>query len=166
MIAPPRQAESEPATCLLQAYLTVLGLHLGGGLFEALVVIPRWAATPTPEEVGDSLRQSGHARAGRVFWPYTGGCVLALTAASLPVAARCSGDRRRWWLTSSGVIAVESVATLAYFVPTITQLIERAEQLPRDQVRTMASRWVVLDRVRLGIGILAWIAGLVGLSRR
>lgn len=150
-------------TRLLRALLAVTGLHFGGGLYEARVVIPKWAAVPTPSEVGPALEQSGHVASGRVFWPYTGVPLMVLTAANLPAAWRCRDARRPWWLAYVGTMAAGSVVTVGFFVPTIRRL-SNAEDMPEATVRTLVRRWVRFDRVRLTLGIAGWVAGLTALS--
>ncbi|HEY6424897.1 MAG TPA: hypothetical protein VIY28_17000 [Pseudonocardiaceae bacterium] len=159
-----RAGTSRRDELLLAAFLTVTGLHLGAGLYEARVVIPQWAAVPTPAEVGPALHSSGHLTSGRVFWPYTGVPILLLTTANLRAAWRSEPPRRNWWLAASTTAAAASLATLGYFIPTLHQL-TRAQTLPEPSVRALASQWVRLDRLRLTLGLGGWLAGLTALSQ-
>jgi hypothetical protein len=145
---------------LLGAYTAALGLGLGGGVFEAVVVIPRWARTRSPDMLGAALDESGHVRAGGLYWPYAGGAVAALAVASLPVAVCSPGRHRAWWVGSSGTVTGLSVVTAAFFVPQIKLFIEHAERYPETELRSRVVRWVQLDRVRLVTGALAWAAAL------
>lgn len=158
---PSRQSARD--TRLLQALIAVTGLHLGAGLYEARVVIPRWARAPTPREVGAALEHSGHIASGRAFWPWTGLPILLLTAANLPAGLRCRDHRRKAWLALTGMLSLGSAATVTYFVPTLGRL-RRAQDLPEPTVRALVSRWVWADRLRLLAGTTTWLAALTALT--
>ncbi|HYS38613.1 MAG TPA: hypothetical protein VEO01_23590 [Pseudonocardiaceae bacterium] len=151
-------------TPLLVALLAVTGVALGAGVYESRVVIPQWAAKPTPGEIGPAMERSGHLASGRVFWPLVGAPIVPLAAVNLRAALRSSGPRRPWWLAFSATIAAGCVATAGYFVPELHRL-ARAEQLPEARVRTLVSRRVRLDRLRMVVVAAAWLTGLKALSQ-
>lgn len=159
----PAQRRSSGNSGLLRALLTATGLALGAGIYESRVVIPQWAARPTPQEIGPALERSGHLASGRRFWPLIGLPIVPLTAANVGQALCSHGPRKPWWLAFSGTIAAACVATAGYFVPALHRL-AHAEDLPEEQVRTLVSRRVRLDRLRLAVGGLAWLAGLQALA--
>ncbi|GDY31746.1 DUF1772 domain-containing protein [Gandjariella thermophila] len=160
----PKNSSTSAETRLLEAFLAATGFALGAGLFEIRVVIPQWAAVPTPKELPAAMERSGHVASGKAFWPFVGATVLPLTAANLVAALRCRGPRRPWWLASSATMAATTVATATYYVPTLHRLMA-AEELPEEKVRAMVRWRVRLDYVRLAVGIGGWFAGLRALSR-
>ncbi|MGH3800486.1 MAG: hypothetical protein ACRDTD_10210 [Pseudonocardiaceae bacterium] len=159
-----RSSSGASDTRLLWALLTLTGLALGAGLYESRVVIPQWAARPTPKEVGPALERSGHLASGREFWPLVGVPIVPLAVANVRQALRSEGPRRPWWLAFSTTIAVACVATAGYFVPALHQL-AHAEDLPEARVRTLVSRRVRLDHLRMAVGAVAWLAGLKALAQ-
>jgi hypothetical protein len=137
---------------LLWLFVIFLGTAFGAGLYESRVVVPLWTSDPPA-----SLRSpdSGHR-----FWVWvTTGPLTLLTFANLVVAWQTQGLVRGWWLTASIVALVERGATFGYFIPTIIRL-QRRPTLTQTAVRSALARWVLLNYVRIGLTLVAWIAAL------
>jgi hypothetical protein len=137
---------------LLWLFVIFLGTAFGAGLYESRVVVPLWTSDPPA-----SLRSpdSGHR-----FWVWvTTGPLTLLTFANLVVAWQTQGPVRGWWLTASIVALVERGATFGYFIPTIIRL-QRRPTLTQTAVRSALARWVLLNYVRIGLTLVAWIAAL------
>jgi hypothetical protein len=54
---------------LLCAFISSVGVGIGGGLYEAHVVDPNWVHEPTPNELGNQPASSGQAAEARRYWP-------------------------------------------------------------------------------------------------
>ena len=102
--------------------------------------------------------------AGRRFWVYVTTVPLTLlTLASLSVAWQSHNPRHEWWLVAAVVTLAERIATLSYFIPRGLKLM-RADTLPRARVEAMASQWVALNRLRVALAVIGWLAALKALS--
>jgi hypothetical protein len=147
---------------LLWLFVVMVGLQLGGGIYEARVVVPRWSNPPQPAEVAPALERSGHAAAGPRFWVFVSPPVTLLALANALAAFRAQGRRRRpWWLGSAVAVFLGSLITYAFFIPTLEEL-SRAESTP--EAEELASNWARLNHLRLAAGFGAWLAALRALS--
>lgn len=150
-------------------FVIVLGIELGAGLYEALVVLPIWISAP-PDSV---LAYHAHNLAnpefvlnsGRRFWmmstPLTGltGIIALLTGLK-------TAPRHRMWRTIGTVLAVIVViATFVWFVPNLIKLLsDTVTTLPRDEVTRIATWWVRLNWLRAAVYFVGWIAALKALT--
>jgi hypothetical protein len=57
-------------TLALSLLLFFVQLGIGGGLYETLVVYPRWKYDATPAGLPQKLHDSGQSLANRRFWPF------------------------------------------------------------------------------------------------
>ncbi len=146
---------------LLWAFVVTMGIQLGGGIYEARVVVPRWADPPQLGGVASAMESSGHNDAGLRFWAFVSPPVGLLALANAVAAWRVGGNGRTWWLGAAVAVLVGTVATYVLFVPTLGEL-SRAEASPEAE-RTAAS-WARLNYLRLAGGLLAWLAALRALS--
>ena len=137
----------------LWAFVLNLGVVFGAGLYEQRISVPRWVgreAWRREEAVRDDT--------GRRFWGFTATVPLTLlTLANLWVGAHASGPLQRWWLLAAGLALAERVFTFAYFIPRMVWLM-RTDDSP--QARAGAARWAALNRPRLGLTLLAWLAAM------
>ena len=142
------------AAVLLWLLVVNLGIAFGAGLYEARVVIPSWATLP-PRTWPNT---------GLLFWVYVTTVPLTLlTLANAVVAWRDRGPRRPWWLGAVAIVAVERVATFAYFIPTMVRLMA-AEAVPPPEVASALSQWLLLNHGRHALTLAAWLASLKALS--
>ena len=54
----------------LVLFILLIQFGMGGGLYETLVIYPRWKRDVSPETLVRKLKDSGQARASRRFWPF------------------------------------------------------------------------------------------------
>jgi hypothetical protein len=108
---------------------------------------PRWD--------GDAARSDD---TGRKFWAFVTTVPLTLlTLVSLVLAWRTSGELRTWWLAAAGVALVDRLFTFSYFIPTMLRLFRMGDT---SEARALAAQWAMLDYVRHGIVLTAWLLAL------
>jgi hypothetical protein len=128
-----------------------LGIWVGGTLFQMLVVVPIWSASP-PE----SLRAfwSGtmyYTTIHHFFGPATQVLrvlpLFALVLAAWPYAAL-----RPWIAAAGATMLFGLVFTRAYVYPMNDVLYLRAGAgLAPDAVRALVTRWIFADRLRFAV---------------
>jgi hypothetical protein len=118
----------------------VLGsIGLGGGLYETLLVDPKWPSNP-----GIVQPSRGGINRGRFWGPIHTLYELALVAATWLV---WSDGRLRWWVVSALIIHLAARAwSFAYFIPKALWF-EKLGDLTENQKRA-ARAWTRLSRCR------------------
>ncbi len=149
----------------LGLFILFLGIGIGGGLYETLVVYPLWKRDPKPETFAKQLRDSGQAGAGRRFWPFISPVAFLLAVWNIVLASRAGSDVRAAWLGAAIAIALKSVATYAYFAPTMIRKLERAGSMQRQELARVVKRWTRLSPLRIWIEVPAMIAALYAFGR-
>ena len=137
----------------LWAFVLILGVVFGAGLYEQRISVPRWVsrgAWHREEAVRDDT--------GRRFWGFTTTVPLTLlTLANLWAGAHASAPLQKWWLLAAGLALAERVFTVAYFIPSMVGLMQSDDS---PQARAGASQWAALNWPRLGLTLLAWLAAM------
>lgn len=147
-------------------WLAVLGLSIwvGGTLYQMLVVVPMWSASP-PESVRAFF--SG-TRYNETIWNFFGPPFMAARLAPL-LGALLMGwhlpQHRKWLLVAVVCMAFGVVFTLAYIYPINDLLFAQAggNRSP-EEIQAMARQWIMADRVRFGVGVIGFLALLRALS--
>jgi hypothetical protein len=140
-------------TTLLWLFVINLGIAFGAGLYEARVVIPRWADIP-PQSWPNT---------GLLFWVYVTTVPLTLlTMANLIVAWKDGSTRRKWWLGAVVIIILERIVTFSYFIPTMIDLTTSA--LPDAEVKATLSQWLTFNHGRHALTLTGWLLALKALS--
>jgi hypothetical protein len=149
--------QADIADVVLWLFIFILGIATGAGIYEARIVVPLWGSAPP---------QSLHSPdSGRRFWAFVTTVPLTLlVVAGVAAVLIVPMDelRRLWWGIALGLVAVERIATFAYFIPTIIRL-QRAEDFAWQDVRRKFAVWRVLNYGRIGLTLIAWIAALKAL---
>jgi hypothetical protein len=144
----------------ISLFIFFVGLGIGGGLYETLVVYPNWKTDPMPDGLPQKLRESGQARAGRRFWPFVSPVSALLAICNAAIAWNQTGPVRTLWLAASIAIIVKSIATYGYFVPTMVRRIGRAEGMDAATLQSTVRIWTTLSPLRILVEIFAWVVGL------
>jgi hypothetical protein len=148
---------------LICLWLSVIALStwVGGTLYQMLVIVPLWGASP-PESVKAFFHGTEYNRT----IPYFFGPPFMLARNVPLLAALVAGwhlPRHRWALliavtcfTAFGVIF-----TFTYVYPINAVLFEQAggARSP-DDIRAMANAWIWRERLRFGIGLIGFLAVL------
>jgi hypothetical protein len=87
-----------------------LGIAFGAGLYEARVVVPRWADLP-PKDWPNT---------GLLFWVYV--TTVPLTLLAFANLMLDKSVRRNWWLDAVFILLMERLTTFSYFIPTMINL--------------------------------------------
>jgi hypothetical protein len=144
------------AIALLWLFVINLGIAVGAGFYELRVVVPAWGSAPP-----QSLRSP---ESGLSFWIYvTTGPLTLLTLLSLIAVWWTTEPGRTWWLVAAVVVALERVATLGYFVPTMMRL-QRDQAARADAARAAFQRWSGLNIARNIASLVACLAALKALA--
>ena len=147
-------------------WLSVLGLAawFGGTLYQMLVVVPLWSASP-PETVRAFFLGTKY---NETIWNFFGPPFMVGRLAPL-LGALLAGwhlpRHRKWLLVAAVCKALTVVFTLAYVYPINEVLFAQAggDRSP-EEVRAMVWQWVWADRVRFGVGLAGFLALLRALS--
>lgn len=135
---------------VLWLFVINLGIAFGAGIYEARVVIPRWADIP-PKQWPNT---------GLLFWVYVTTVPLTLlTIASLVAAWMTQGPMHRWLLAAAGIVLIERIATFSYFIPTMVRLMGT-----EGDVKPGLSRWLLMNHGRHALTLAGWLAALKALS--
>ena len=149
---------------LLWLFVINHGIAFGAGLYEHRIILPQWFIHSSKSNLrvnGEAIRSTD---TGRRFWAFVTTVPLSLlTLANLFVAWRSPGPRHAWWLGAALITLVERTATFSYFIPTILRLM-RTEAHAAASAEAMASRWMALNRIRLALALIGWLAALKTLS--
>ena len=147
-------------------WLAVLGLsvRVGGTLYQMLVIVPMWSASP-PESVRAFFLGT---RYNETIWNFFGPPFMAARSAPLLGALLVGWHlprHRKWLLVATACMAFGVVFTLVYVYPINDVLFAQAggDHSP-EEIRAMVGRWIMADRVRFGVGLIGFLALLRALS--
>ena len=144
----------------LVLFILFIQFGMGGGLYEFLVIYPRWKKDVRPESLVQKLQDSGQAAAARRFWPFISPVLSLLSIVNLVLAWQNTGPARTIWLTASLIIFISRVITFSYFVPTMMRKFEHPEKIEAGRLRRMVQVWTFLSPVRILIELSAWSLAL------
>lgn len=150
------------AEALLYAAAVVFAVWFGGQVFNALMVIPVWSASP-PESVvayNGALRQYGQHRTN-FFALFNPLWVTLLLCASLGLGRGGGRSRRRWVYAFALCSAVSTLAVLGWMAPTVgrTQRAMMDGSHGPEHLATMRL-WVGANWARLGLELCGLLCAL------
>lgn len=153
----------------LWLYVIVLGIEMGAGLYETLVVLPLWTHSIPDSVIAYYQHNAANQQLGMTpgprFWMFFTPLLGLLSIAALLTGFRTNAEHRKWRVIGTGLCIITVTATFAWFVPNIIRL-GSAEVLTmsRDEVASVANAWVSLNWVRAVVGSLALLASLRAFS--
>ena len=150
-------------------FVVVVGLEIGAGLYETLVVLPMWAMNAPDSVVAFYQHNQANPEfainAGGRFWIFLTPFVGIVAIAALLSGLRTSGAHRGWRMAGT-LIAITVVAvTFAWFVPNLIKLLYHVPEMTNAEIATTANRWYIANWGRVVVGITGWICGLIALSK-
>lgn len=154
---------------LLFLFVVVLGIELGGGLYETLVVMPVWSAGAPDSVLAFYQHNLANPKfvlnAGGRFWmfftPLTGLTALACLLSGL----RTAPEHKKWRIAGSALALIVVIFTFVWFVPNIIKLNSAAIlSMSRDDLASLTNWWVRLNWVRAVLYIAGWLAAIRALS--
>lgn len=139
---------------VLWLFVINLGIAFGAGIYEARVVMPRWANIPSSE----------WPNTGLMFWVYVTTVPLTLlTIANLIAAWLTQGPMRSWYLAAVCIVVIERLATFSYFIPAMVRL-TATDGLAAGDVEAGLAQWLLLNNGRHVLTLAGWLAALKALS--
>ncbi len=151
--------------CILLWYNVLsFSIWFGGTIYQMLVIVPLWSASP-PESLRAFFQNTEFTRTIRHFFGPTA-MVLRVVPLLLGLAAGWHLARHRMWLLLPVVCyAIAVVMTLAYIYPINRVLIDQAGgSLSSLELQAMVRRWILADRIRLGIVTVGFVSLLRALT--
>ncbi len=150
------------AAFLLIASVVAWGLWCGGQVFNELMVVPKWSASP-PETIKafNEIPRKGGAPFFVIFNPLF--VILAILSA---IFAWKQARRSRKWLALSVIVALAVFASLMlYLVPLVgsTQAHAMAGDLPATEIIARVEEWKFGNRTRLCVELCGFVFSIVAL---
>jgi hypothetical protein len=150
------------ASGLLIASVIVWGVWCGGQVFNELMTVPIWSASPP-----DSLKIYSElpSRGGAPFFPLFNPLfvVLAIGAA---LAAWKSARRSRRWLALSALIAIALFVSLVFYLAPLVMSMFRhsvAGDLSAPEIVAGVERWKLGNRIRLIVELFGFACSVIAL---
>ena len=150
-------------------FVIALGITIGGGLYETLVLMPLWSLAPPDSVIAFYQHNIANPQfvtnQGGRFWifftPF-----LGLTAiATLVSGLRTRPEHRKWRIVGTVLTLIVVVFTFVWFIPNIILLSGKGVMaMSLDEVTSLTNWWVRLNWVRAILYSAAWLAALRALS--
>jgi Domain of unknown function (DUF1772) len=154
---------------VLGLFVIILGITVGGGLYETLVIMPVWTHSPPDSVLAYYHQNLAHPQfainQGGQFWIYVTPLLGLLAVATLVTGLRTGAVHQRWRIVAAALTLVVVVFTFTWFVPNILVLMgEGVTRLDREAVTSLTNWWVRLNWVRVVFYVTAWLAALRALT--
>jgi len=157
------------AQIFLWLFVIALGITLGGGLYETLVLMPLWDTAP-PNSVTAYYQhnvanpQFAPNQGGR-FWAFIMPLTGLLAIATLLSGLRTRPEHRKWRITATVLTLIIFASTIVWFVPNIIKLTgEGVMTMKADEIASLTNWWVRLNWVRAVVYLAVLLASLRALS--
>ncbi|WP_218952142.1 DUF1772 domain-containing protein [Amycolatopsis anabasis] len=141
----------------------LVGVQFGAGLYEKIILVPRWSSLPGDRVVA-AIEDVGMKAAGREFWPFVSPAVGVLAILNLVLAWRSTNANRSWWLAGAALMAGYAIFSYGFFVPQMLMLQADGGTWPADRIETVVDWWTGLNYLRMVIGGAGWLCVLRALS--
>ncbi len=150
------------ASVLLTASVFAWGIWCGGQIFNELMVIPIWSASP-PESMKaySELPNIG----GSLFFPVVG-TLFFLFALSSAIASWKSARRAKKWLAlSAGTAIVLFGSLIFYLAPLVGSMFKHsiAGDLPAAEIVAGVGQWKFGNRIRLVVECTGFVFSIIAL---
>ena len=150
------------ASGLLIVSVIVWGIWCGGQVFNELMTVPKWSASP-PESLKAyaELPSTG----GFPFFPLFNP-LFAVLAVGAALAAWKFARRSRKWLALSALIAIALFISLAFYLAPLVQSMfshSVAGDLSAAEIVAGVERWKLGNRIRLVVELFGFACGVIAL---
>ena len=163
-VQPLPKAQSSPLVrWLLFAFTLLMGIGVGGALLTTVVIFPAWTASPEAATSWPNTVNEG------LFFVVVSPLLFLLSLATLIASWRVTPPLSKWMRIATILYILIFVATMLYFVPgQLAMKGEAGARIPAAELSSMLQRWVALNWIRQGVGVLAFGAALhaLGISYR
>jgi hypothetical protein len=150
------------ASALLIASVMVWGIWCGGQVFNELMTVPKWSASP-PESLKTYAQLP--AKGGAPFFPLFNPLFVILAIAAA-IAAWKFARRARKWLALSAIIAVAlCISLIFYLAPLVISLFAHsiAGDLSASEIAAGVERWKLGNRIRLVVELFGFAFQIIAL---
>jgi hypothetical protein len=149
---------------LLTLFILNLGTAFGAGLYETIIVIPKWFPKSAGTGYTVDIAAMREIDSGRKFWAVVTTMPLTLlTFANVYFALQSPHPAHDWWLAAALITLVERISTFSFFIPTAIKL-QNADALPPARIHSMVSRWTSLNYVRCTLNLVGWVLAIEALA--
>ena len=146
-------------------FVIVLGIELGAGIYETLVVLPTWMGDPLAAYRHSAEFPQYAITAGPRFWMFQTPLLGVVSIVTLLTGRRTEPEHKVWRMFGAGLALVVVLATFAWFVPNLLSLIgEDVTKMSADQISNLATWWSRLNWVRVAVYSAAWLAGMKAMT--
>ena len=157
------------AQIFLWLFVIALGIEIGAGLYETLVVLPLWTSAPPDSVTAYHQHNAANPQftlnAGGRFWMFATPLVGLLALATLLSGLRTRPQHRQWRIAGTILALVVVLSTFAWFVPNIIRLQSKDVMvMSPDEVASLTKAWVNLNWVRVVLYVSGWLSALRALS--
>ena len=157
------------AQTFLWLFVIALGIEIGAGLYETLVVLPLWTSAPPDSVTAYHQHNAANPQftlnAGGRFWMFATPLVGLLALATLLSGLRTRSQHRQWRIAGTILALVVVLSTFAWFVPNIIRLNSKEVMtMSADQLTSLTRAWVNLNWVRVILYLSGWLSALRALS--
>src|SRR6476661_1398381 len=145
------------AKLFIWLFVVVLGIELGAGIYETLVVLPTW--TPDPlASYRHSVEFPQYAiTAGPRFWMFQTPFLGLVSLVTIITGLRTEPEHKTWRMVAAGLALFVVVSTLAWFVPNLLSLIgEGVTKMSAKQIAGTTAMWTRLNWIRVVVYSAAW----------
>jgi hypothetical protein len=150
------------ASALLIASVFVWGIWCGGQVFNELMTVPIWSASP-PESLKayNALPSKGGINFFMVICP-----LLLIVPIVATIVAWKSARKAKFWLAITALIAVGlAVALNFYLAPLVQSMFAHsvAGDLPASEIIAGVNQWKLGNRIRLIVELIGFVFSIIAL---
>ncbi len=136
------------AQFLLYLIIALVGISVGGNVYEMLVLDPLWSASP-PDSVRQFFKGTPFARAMQKFWLSKLAKYSLFVLLGAVLAAWCEPARRVWLVSALGATALQYALTISYIFPRKKMLFRSSDDVPAEVICRATRQFIIANRVRL-----------------
>ncbi len=150
---------------LLWLFVIALGITMGGGIYEARVIMPLWGAAPPHSVIAYYQHNVANPKfapdQGGNFWIIVTPLTTLLAMAVLISAYWTRGVHRKWRIAAAALAITVHVFTFTWFVPNIIRLSDGHVLTMRpDELSSLANLWINLNWIRATLLMIAWLVAM------
>ncbi len=147
---------------LLIASVFVWGIWCGGQIFNELMVVPIWSASP-PESL--KVYRQLPSIGGGLFFPIVSMLFFLLAIISAIAAWKSARRARKWLALSAGTAVLLLVVLVSYLAPLVMSMFQHsvAGDLPAAEIIAGVERWKFGNRIRLIVECVGFVFSIIAL---
>src|SRR6266568_2074170 len=135
------------AQSLLYLGIVLVGINIGGNVYEMLVLDPLWSASP-PDSVRNFFKDTPFARAMQKFWLSKLAKYSLFVLVGAVIAAWSVPGRRGWLAAAVLATAVNYALTILYIFPRKKFLFRARGEVTADAIQRATQQFLAANRVR------------------